>query len=146
MRGIFIIVAAALLSACGSAGEDDTATATASPGEGLGPGLYRFAEKSGLCSASDNSAAFVIYGEKDANCMAQGRIETADNGDMAFVPRGDDHCRIPIEDRGQSIILGDGGKACAYYCGGEARYAGRELIKKWGEEPDLRDAAGDSIC
>ena len=134
------------LAACGGSDDRDNAPVSTGPGEGLGPAFYQFADRSGLCAASDNSAALIVYGEDDANCMVEGRIETADDGAMALVPRGDGQCRIPIEDLGQSIRLGDGGDSCAYYCGGGAQYAGRELIKNWDETPDLRDAAGDPLC
>lgn len=142
MRLSIAMAAAAMLAACGSGGEQQRRGETAA----LGPGLYRFADNGGMCVGTGEEAAFVIYGEGGANCMAQGRIEAGAEGGLAFVPRGDDQCRIPIEDRGQSIVLGEGGESCSYYCGGEARYAGRELVKAWDEEPDLRDAAGEAIC
>ena len=132
------------LAACDSGEPDERATT--GPGEGLGPGFYELGERSGLCASSDDSAAFVIYGEDGTNCMAQGAIETTDEDALAFAPRGDAQCRIPIEDLGQSIRLGDGGAACRYYCGGSTDYAGRELVKNWDDEPDLRDGAGDPLC
>ena len=143
MAGLIVLAAALAPTGCGEA---ETPRETVGPGEGLGQAFYQLGERSGLCSASDNRAAFVVYGDEDTNCMAQGSIEVDANGGMALAPRGDADCRIPIEDLGQSIRLGDGGEACTYYCGGTAVYAGRELTKNWDETPDLRDAAGEPIC
>lgn len=147
MRIVPIAAALLALAACGGGDDASDAPSTAAPGEGLGPAFYELGARSGLCAASDNGAAMIVYADDtDANCMVEGQIVTGEDGALALVPRGDDQCRIPIEDRGQSIRLGDGGEACAYYCGGDVSFAGRELTKNWDETPDLRDAAGDPLC
>ena len=143
MRLPILIAASLSIAACGSDGEK---AATQGPGTGLGSGQWELGPKSGLCAAADGSAAFFIDSDSGANCMAQGTVEQGEEGALVFVPRGDNRCRIPIEDRGQSIVLGDGGEACSYYCGGDARYAGRELVRNWEPTRELTDGAGDPIC
>ncbi|WP_260483591.1 hypothetical protein [Sphingomicrobium flavum] len=141
-----ILIPLALLSLAACSGDADNEAATTGPGTGLGPGQWELGPRSGLCTASDGTAAFFIEGGGGANCMAQGKVEQGEDGKLAFIPNGDGQCRIPIEDKGQSIILGDGGEACAYYCGGSATYAGRELGKNWEVERQLTDGAGDPVC
>ena len=143
MRVALVISLALAAAACGSS---EDAPATIGPGAGLEPGQWELGSKSGLCVAQSGAAGLFIDSESGANCMAQGTVEQDEAGGLAFVPRGDDRCRIPIEDRGQSLVLGDGGDACRYYCGGEADYAGRELVRNWEPKRTIVDVAGDPLC
>lgn len=134
-------LAALTLAACAGEGTQEDAASFA-----LEAGQWEEGERSGLCVQADGRAAFVLYAEGGTNCMAEGRIGETEEGELGFVPRGDEECRIPIEREGDTLRFGNGGAACAYYCGGEAEYAGRSLTLQDGSDRELLDAGGEAIC
>lgn len=143
MRFASICGAALLMAACD--GGDAPADAVTPAAFGLGEGQWEAGTRSGLCSARGADAAFILYAEDDSNCMAQGRIGEVE-GDLVFVPQGDEQCQIPLAREGDTLTFGDGGEACRYYCGGTAEYVGMELTRASDPSYELVDAAGDSIC
>lgn len=136
-----ILMPASLLAACGEAAPDSDVPAQGA----LEAGLWTGGERDGLCVAADGSAAIIQYGEGDANCMAQGRIE-GEGENLDFVPRGEEQCRIPVLQEGDVLTLGNGDESCAYYCGGGATLRGEGLRRSDGEPGDLRDVEGDPLC
>ena len=141
MRSL-ILLPAILLVSCGEAAPDDGADSDVAA---LEAGLWTGGERDGLCVAADGSAAFIQYGDGDANCMAQGAIE-GDGEGLTFVPRGDDQCRIPLLQEGDVITIGPAPETCAYYCGGDASLRGEGLRRSTGEASELRDVGGDPLC
>lgn len=138
---ILVLSFALLLASCSEVAPDADA-----PPEGvLETGLWTGGERDGLCVAADGKAAFIRYGESDANCMAQGTIE-ADGEGMAFVPRGDDECRISLSQDGDVLTLRSGDDSCSYYCGGNASFEGEGFRRSDGDPSELRDVAGDPLC
>lgn len=136
-----VLSSALLLVSCSEAAPD----ADAPPGGALEAGLWTGGERDGLCVAADGKAAFIRYGESNANCMAQGAIE-ADGEGMAFVPRGDDECRISLSQEGDMLTLRSGDDSCSYYCGGDASFEGEGFRRSDGDPSELRDIAGDRLC
>lgn len=141
MRTLIALCSAFSIAACGNASTDQEQL----PQAALGPGLWAGGERDGLCVTADGSAAFIQFGEADANCMAQGRIESEDEA-LDFVPRGDDQCRIPLLREGDVITFGQASQSCAYYCGGEAILKAEGLRLSDGAPGELRDIAGDPLC
>lgn len=137
MRKMALILLSACLIAC-EAGTPQTAAT-------IEEGQWRDANGGGLCVGKDGSAAFILYGENGANCMAQGRVVKDDDG-LAFTPRGDQACRIPIARDGDNLRFGDGGAACSYYCGGGTELTGRTARRNEATADPLKDGAGDPIC
>ena len=96
-----------------------------------------------LCLAGERGG-LIVYGEGDANCSARGRVERS--GDrLVLVPDGDPDCRMEAKLEGDRLALGARAKACAYYCGPGADYAGRALTKNASASPAV-DFAGDPLC
>lgn len=137
MRKIVPILLSASLIAC----EADAPQSSANVEEGQ----WRDANGGGLCVGKDGSAAFILYGENGANCMAQGRV-VEDGDGMVFTPRGDQACRIPIARDGGGLRFGDGGATCGFYCGGGTQLAGRTVRRSEATAEPLKDSAGDPIC
>ncbi|MBW0145520.1 hypothetical protein [Sphingomicrobium clamense] len=138
MRVSTLIVPTLLLASCGAPDESvDT-------GVEVEPGIYAAGERGGLCVAAGGAAAFVIYGEDDANCMAQGGL-SGEGDALTFKPRGDTQCEIPIRMEGERLVFGEPPAACAYYCGGDVDLSGRELVRS-DEAAPLTDVAGEEIC
>ncbi|NNC47401.1 MAG: hypothetical protein HKO13_03090 [Sphingomonas sp.] len=139
---ISILLLTLFLVACGDAARD----ADASPAQGaLEAGLWTGSERDGICVANDGKAAFIRFGEGDANCMAQGTIEN-DGDALVFKPRGDDECRIAILQEGDVLTVERGSESCAYYCGSGASLIGEGLRRSNGDPAELRDIAGDRLC
>lgn len=112
----------------------------------LDPGLFAEADgRSGLCIDNDGDAAFVLYGEGQANCMAEGTLEAGEDGGILFLPRGDTHCRFPLAQDGDTLTFGEGEGTCAYYCGGDTALAGRR-VKRSASMAPLADGAGERLC
>ncbi|MCJ7420640.1 hypothetical protein [Sphingomicrobium astaxanthinifaciens] len=135
---------ALVLALTGCANEaDDGAPETAA----LEAALYAAQDgRSGLCVGAGNAASFILYADEgDANCMAEGRVE-GDGDELAFVPRGDEQCRIPLSIEGKVARLDAGNAACDYYCGGDARLDARELVADHDAAVDPVDPAGEAIC
>lgn len=134
----YLLALPLFLAACASepASEQDDA--------GLADGIWLAGERSGFCSAED-SAALIFFDDDGSNCMAEGRVETVDGG-LAFLPRGDRECRIPISEDGDTLTFGDGGEACSYYCGGTATLAGQTVRRSSATNGRLDDIAGDPLC
>lgn len=137
MRKAVIFLSALLLAACSSEPASDQ--------PGLAEGQWRDGKGGGLCVGKDGSAAFILYGENGANCMAQGRV-VEDGEGLAFTPRGDQACRIPIARDGDNLRFDDSGAACSYYCGGGTKLAGRTVRRSEATADPLKDGAGDPIC
>jgi hypothetical protein len=97
-----------------------------------------------LCLAQSGGAAFITYGEGDANCSVKGQIEGAGER-LTLVPEGDTTCRIELNRSGDSVRLGAVGAACAYYCGPKASFEGKSFKRKDNAEP-VTDLAGDPLC
>jgi hypothetical protein len=97
-----------------------------------------------LClQRSTGAAALITFAPtRDANCTVRGRFD-AEKG--VIVPDGDERCRIPAAQQGSALTLGDGGPACAYYCGPSASFAGVTLNATTGAPPPT-DLAGDPLC
>jgi hypothetical protein len=64
---------------------------------------------------------------------------------QAIRPDGDPDCRIPAREDGEMIRLGNGGAACAYYCGPGVTLDGRVFHKDGSASPAV-DFAGDPLC
>lgn len=131
-----------LLVACSEAAPD----ADAPPAGGaIEAGLWTDGRRDGLCVADDGKAAFIRFGEGDANCMAQGTIER-DGDALIFKPRGDEECRLTIQQEGDMLTIDSGNESCAYYCGSGATAGGEALRRSEGDPSELRDIAGDRLC
>ena len=139
MRPILIALPFLLLAGCGR-GDD----APAERESLVEPGMFAAAQgRGGVCVEPDN-AAFLLADEGPASCMAQGQIVTEGEG-LSFVPRGDAQCAIPLTLEGDTLTFGDGGEACAFYCGGGLELAGRSARRTDSLEP-LTDIAGEALC
>lgn len=89
-------------------------------------------------------AAFVTYGEGNANCTASGTLQRS--GDAAMlVPDGDEICRIELQIAGSNVSLGPSSPSCAYYCGPSASYAGARFERREQPEP-VTDLAREPLC
>lgn len=129
------------LSACGSGGDGDGGDAT-----GAALGSFSDGERSGFCSRDDGSVAFILYDDdSDANCMAEGRVE-GEGGELAFVPRGDEQCRIPMTLDGDALAFGALDESCRYYCGGDTELEGRRLSRGDATGRALSDPSGAEVC
>lgn len=130
-----------LLSACGR--DDPAASQTAEAVSEGSPETYASFAGSGrdrLCVGGPNAAAAVMsYGDGDNNCLVRGRIEGG-----ALIPNGDESCRIPVKETGDSIAIGTPA-SCAYYCGPGATLAGKTFSRMDKPEP-VTDIAGDPLC
>jgi hypothetical protein len=129
---------ALLLSAC-SRGAD--------PGSAV-VGVYRDPDRDGLCIAREGQgfkAGLITYGDGDTNCSLNGSAEF--RGDTLIVtPRGDFACFVEIRITNGVARIAEQTKACAYYCGPEADYAGRELRKTPDAAIKVTDFTGDPLC
>ncbi len=117
----FSILAAALLTSCSEPSSPPAAT-------GLKEELYIAADGRGrLCVFPGGKDAAIIAFARDSlvNCAAVGRIEGA-GATVALIPAGEGACRIPLQIRGDTIIVGKPGPACDYYCGPGAALDGHE--------------------
>lgn len=141
MRTLILACSALSIAACGNAQTDEERPSQAA----LEQGLWAGRERDGLCVAADGSAAFIHYGEGDANCMAQGRIE-GEGEALDFVPSGDEQCRLPLLREGDVITFGEAPESCAFYCGGGAVVKTEGMRRSDGDPSDLRDIAGDPLC
>ncbi|MCM8556360.1 hypothetical protein [Sphingomicrobium sediminis] len=136
-------VAALALTACSGEAPSEPMEAP------IEAGVWIDGAQSGLCIGDGGEAAFILYGDEgEANCMAEGRVNRlAGDGALAFVPRGDEQCRIGLHEEGDTITLGSGGSAaCSYYCGGDVTLEDRSLSRSDATDRALVDPAGDSIC
>ena len=97
-----------------------------------------------MCVGSEGDAAFILYGDGDANCLAEGAIAEEDGG-VVFTPRGDRTCTIGLQNDGDRVTFADGGDNCSYYCGGDASLTGKTVQRSESTEP-LTDIAGDPLC
>ena len=113
---------------------------------GLDPGTFTGGGRDALCiagAAGAQRAGFVVFGAANANCSASGHIEPAGAG-WQLVPAGDAECKIPLTVTATGISLGARLRACAYYCGPGADYAGKQFARATGVKPV--DLAGDPFC
>jgi hypothetical protein len=105
--------------------------------------LYAGEGRDRLC-VSGQRGGLIIYGARDTNCSARGRIERS--GDrLTLIPDGDPDCRIEATLSGDNLRLGARSLSCAYYCGPGADFAGKALAKDATASP-ARDFAGDPLC
>ena len=105
--------------------------------------LYAGEGRDRVCVAGERGG-IIVYGEKDANCTARGRIERS--GDrLILTPDGDPDCRIDGKVDGDRLSLGPRADACAYYCGPGADFAGKVLARNAAASPAV-DFAGDPLC
>jgi hypothetical protein len=136
---------ALLLAACGreDAPANQAAAAAPAPAES-DTVVFASGTRDRLClKRSTGRAAFITFAPTgDANCTVSGRSDIAAR---TIVPEGDDRCRIPLSDNGESVALGDGGPACAYYCGPSASFA-RKTFRRTPGAPPPTDIAGDPLC
>ena len=105
--------------------------------------LYAGEGRDRLCIAGERGG-FIAYGPGNSNCSVRGRIERSAAG-MSIVPAGDEDCRIPVTEQGQSLRLGRRSSSCAYYCGPGADYSGRTFTTDAAASPAV-DFAGDPLC
>ena len=131
MRMIALVL---LLAACSPQAPDKPAAQV----------TYAGAGRDRLCLKGDR-VGFITYGQGGMNCSAQGRIGRTGEHSLAIVPIGDGDCRIPAEEKGDTITLGKTTAACAYYCGPDATFVGRTFTKAASTSPAV-DFAGDPLC
>jgi hypothetical protein len=140
-RFALFAMSALLLNACSKEAEvpaNDSAPVAAGSSSFAGVGRDR------LCLAPEGRAAFITYGDGDANCSARGGIEGA-GGALTLIPEGDTSCRIPLTRSGDTVELGALAPECAYYCGPKASFAGKSFKRMTKSEP-VKDLAGDPLC
>ena len=140
MRALLITLTF-LLSACGG-GEGTTNESEASlPTASTAYASFAGVGRDRLCVGGPNAAAAVVsYGQGDNNCLVRGRIEGG-----ALIPNGDESCRIPVTESGDTMAIGTPPASCAYYCGRGANLAGKTFTRMAKPEP-LSDIAGDPLC
>lgn len=108
--------------------------------------VYASGPRDRLClSARAGGVAGVIAfaPTDDSNCSIRGTW--SDGASAALRPQGDEKCVIPLEREGDIVTLGEGGPACAYYCGPSATLAGKTFVRMDNPAP-VTDIAGDPLC
>lgn len=133
------LLLASTLVACGGGSDEPDASPPVAAGQFLAD-----EGRGGMCVGSEGDAAFILYGEGDANCLAEGTITANDEG-ATFTPLGDKTCTVGLQIDGDRITFADGGGSCSYYCGGDASLAERTVSRSESAEP-LTDIAGDPLC
>lgn len=136
---------ALLLPGCGKEEAPANQAAAAAPGPADSDTVvFASGTRDRLCrQRSTGAVALITFAPTgDANCTVRGRFDAAAR---VIVPDGDDRCRIPVTDKGNQLTLGNGGPACAYYCGPSASFAGVTLDATTGAPPPT-DLAGDPLC
>ena len=107
--------------------------------------IFAGAGRNRLClDEGAGRAAFITYGEGDANCTVQGAVQQT-AGTSVLVPDGDTTCRIDLTLSGDMVRLGQASAACAYYCGPRSSFAGAEFRRSVTQQP-VADHAGDPLC
>ncbi|HVF37643.1 MAG TPA: hypothetical protein VNA29_06840 [Sphingomicrobium sp.] len=112
----------------------------------LATGTFAGEIRDQLCLAGEPGAyraGLIVYGEADANCSASGRLDRSGNG-WVLIPRGEGECRIPMEITGNIIRIGEPPAACSYYCGPNARMAGKNFTRT--DVGAAVDLTGDPLC
>jgi hypothetical protein len=132
-----ILLLAPLLAACSQEATQPSLVTGTFAGEG----------RDRLCIAGEPGAyraGLIAYGADNVNCTAAGRLERAGTG-WALIPRGEGHCRIPIEIDGNVVRIGQLPAACSYYCGPGASLAGKAYIRA-DMGAKAVDLGGDPLC
>ena len=114
---------------------------------GLASGTFAGTGRDRLCIAGQDvalRAGLIVYGQGDVNCSAAGKLERAGQG-WVLVPQGEGDCRIPLEVKGDSVMVGKPPAACAYYCGPAAVIAGMSFARSNSASKAV-DLAGDALC
>ena len=142
-----IALSALLLGACSR--EADAPAAPVNEGAPVvaaaaGSSTFAGAGRDRLCLKADKQAAFITYGEGDANCSVQGQVE-GEGERMTLVPNGDATCRIDMTRSGDIMRLGSVTQACAYYCGPKASFEGKTFTRTDKAVP-VTDLAGEPLC
>lgn len=146
MRKLLLALGFLLIGACGRSDEaprQQPATEQAAQASAIA--TYSGAGRNRLClEESKGRAAFITYGQGDANCTAVGSLKR--EGDAAtLIPDGDQACQIQLATSGDTIRLGSSSPACSYYCGPSASFAGAEFRLSKDQVP-VTDFAGEPLC
>ena len=133
-----------LLGACSKAENAPIPPSNESAPVVAGITTFAGAGRDRLCLADGKRAAFITFGEGNANCSVQGQVEGS--GERAtLVPNGDATCRIELNQTGDSISLGSVSEPCAYYCGPKASFEGK-AFKRMDKAVPVTDLAGEALC
>ncbi|WP_205481497.1 hypothetical protein [Sphingomonas arenae] len=147
MRNVFIAASLLLLGACGRSEETPQEQSTAAESRTPAAATVTFAGsgRNRLClDEGRGRAAFITYGQGNANCTATGSLRR-NGSSAALFPDGDQACRVDLTISGEGVRLGGATAACAYYCGPTASYSGAEF-RRSDSAGAVVDLAGDPLC